>query len=313
MKSEEPPDSPSPYLTFRRDEWARLRAATPLTLTENDLDEIRGVTEAVSMKEVEEVYLPLSRLLNLHVAATQELHQVSSTFLGTLWENVPYVIGIAGSVSVGKSTTARILRTLLSRWPNHPRVELVTTDGFLHPNRILQERDLMERKGFPESYDLRRLVRFVADVKSCRFPVTVPVYSHLTYDILPDTVQTIDHPDIVILEGLNVLQSGLGQTVFVSDYFDFSIYVDATEDELLGWFLKRFRRLRDTAFRDPSSYFHAIASMPEDEAIATASSIWQRINLKNLRENIAPTRERATLILEKGTAHVVERIRLRRM
>ncbi|HJW95642.1 MAG TPA: type I pantothenate kinase [Thermoanaerobaculia bacterium] len=303
----------SPFVTFTREEWARLRGETAMTLREQDIAELTGITEALSMREVEEVYLPLSRLLNLHIAAVQDLHRVTSRFLGALAPKVPYVIAIAGSVSAGKSTTARVLRTLLSRWPLHPRVDLVTTDGFLFPNAVLNERDLMQRKGFPESYDRPRLVRFIADLKSGASPLRVPVYSHLQYDILPDTWNTIEHPDIVILEGLNVLQSGTAHSVFVSDYVDFSIYVDASEASLEGWFMHRFHTLRQTAFRDPESFFHSLATMPDEEAIAVARNAWTDINLANLHENILPTRERARLILEKGPSHVVERVLLRRL
>lgn len=302
----------SPYLTFTRDSWSRLRGETPMTLSDADMAELSGITEKLSLREVEDVYLPLSRLLNLHIAAVQELHRVSSRFLGTLAPRVPYVIAIAGSVSVGKSTTARVLRQLLSRWPNHPRVALVTTDGFLHPNATLEARGIMHRKGFPESYDRARLLRFVADVKSGLSPLRVPLYSHLQYDVLRDEEQTVEHPDIVILEGLNVLQSGT-DTLFVSDYVDFSIYVDAPESELAAWFLERFRTLRETAFRDPRSFFHRYASMPEEEALTMARDVWARINLVNLRENIEPTRERARLVLVKGAEHVVERVLLRRL
>jgi type I pantothenate kinase len=302
----------SPYLEFTRDEWAQLRGETPLTLTAADLEELSGITEKLSLTEVEEVYLPLSRLLNLHISAVQELHRVTSRFLGTLAPRVPYVIAIAGSVSAGKSTTARLLRSLLARWPNHPRVDLVTTDGFLHPNRILDERGIMHRKGFPESYDRQRLVRFVSDLKSGIAPLRVPVYSHLHYDITGEEL-VIDAPDIVILEGLNVLQSGSEHVVFVSDFVDFSIYVDAREDDLYGWFLERFARLRETAFRDPESFFHAYAAMPDEEAMGIARKAWETINLVNLRENIGPTRERARLVLEKGASHVIERMMLRRL
>lgn len=305
-------DGFSPYTSFERVQWARLRGETPLTLSEDDLVKLRGVAEAVSMREVEEVYLPLSRLLNLHIAAVQDLHGVTSRFLGTLARKVPYIIAIAGSVSVGKSTTARVLANLLSRWPNHPRVALVTTDGFLFPNAILREKQLMERKGFPESYDRAHLIRFVADVKSGRFPLRVPVYSHMTYDILPEE-KTIDDCDIVLLEGLNVLQTGTAHSLFVSDFIDFSIYVDASEEHLEAWFLERFRRLRETAFRDPTSYFRSYGEMPEEEMISLAKGIWERINLANLRANIAPTREKATLILEKGANHVVQRVYLRKL
>ncbi|HWW63115.1 MAG TPA: type I pantothenate kinase [Thermoanaerobaculia bacterium] len=301
------------FLTFTRDAWSRLRGETPMTLTPADVDELSGITEELSIREVEEVYLPLSRLLNLHIAAVQELHRVSSRFLGTLSPKVPYVIAIAGSVSAGKSTTARVLRTLLGRWPDHPRVDLVTTDGFLHPNRTLEERGIMNRKGFPESYDRARLLRFVSDLKSGISPLRVPLYSHLHYDIVPHEHQLVDAPDIVIIEGLNVLQSGTEHTLFVSDFVDFSIYVDASEDELESWFLERFRRLRETAFRDPNSFFHSFAEMREEDAVAHAKDVWKRINLANLHENILPTRDRARLILEKGSAHVVGRVLLRRL
>ncbi len=303
----------SPYLSFSRDAWARLRASTPLTLTEADLQELQGINESLSLDEVAAIYLPLSRLLNLHIAATQDLHRVTSTFLGTPAPKVPYVIGIAGSVAVGKSTTARILQALLSHWPEHPGVALVTTDGFLYPNRVLEERGIMRRKGFPDSYDVARLLQFISDVKSGRSPVTAPVYSHLVYDILPDQVQLVSAPDILILEGLNVLQSGARHPVFVSDFFDFSIYVDAREEDLEAWFISRFLRLRETAFRDPSSFFHSYARLSVEEAIAIAKEVWQGINLLNLKENIEPTRERATLILEKGPEHAVQRVRLRRL
>lgn len=303
----------SPFLTFTRDAWARLRGETRMTLREEDVAELSGITEALSMQEVEEVYLPLSRLLNLHIAAVQDLHRVTSRFLGTLAPKVPYVIAIAGSVSAGKSTTARVLRTLLSRWPDHPRVDLVTTDGFLFPNAVLNERELMQRKGFPESYDRPRLVRFISDLKSGLSPLRVPVYSHLQYDILPDVWYTVEKPDIVILEGLNVLQSGTAHSVFVSDFVDFSIYVDATEDSLESWFMNRFQTLRQTAFRDPESFFHSLATMPDEEALTIARNAWTNINLANLRENILPTKERARLILEKGRTHVVERVLLRRL
>jgi len=309
----EPQLTVSPYLEFERKEWAALRANTPLTLSEPDLEQIQGINESVSMNEVVEVHLPLSRLLNLHISATQDLHKVSSSFLGSLAEKTPYVIGIAGSVSVGKSTIARLLQALLSRWPEHPRVALVTTDGFLFPNDVLEEKGIMNRKGFPESYDVSRLVKFVADVKSGRSPVRAPVYSHFAYDIVPGDYQVVDSPDILILEGLNVLQSGKGHPVFVSDFFDFSIYIDADEAHLIEWFLERFAKLRDTAFRDPRSYFHRFAEMPEREALDLAKNIWDTINLVNLRQNILPTRERSKLILWKGAEHAVGKISLRRV
>jgi type I pantothenate kinase len=266
----------------------------------------------VSLAEVEAIYLPLSRLLNLHVAATQTLHKATDTFLGSLPAPTPYVIGIAGSVAVGKSTFARILRTLLARWPDHPRVDLVTTDGFLLPNRDLEQRGLMTRKGFPESYDLRRLIEFMAAIKAAEGAVHAPVYSHQAYDILPGEFQVVDRPDIVIVEGLTVLQRG-DAPIFVSDYFDFSIYLDASERDVEQWYIDRFFALRETVFRDPRSYFHRFSSLSDDEAAATAREIWTSINGVNLRENIQPTRERARVILEKGADHSVRRVRLRKM
>jgi type I pantothenate kinase len=302
----------SAYLSFDREEWAKLSPAVPVPLTEQDLDELRGINEAVSLDEVAAIYLPLARLLNLHVAAAQQLHRVTDTFLRKPSEKVPFVIGIAGSVAVGKSTTARILQALLSRWADHPRVDLVTTDGFLFPNEILEKRGLMLRKGFPESYNVRQLLRFVAEVKSGKSPLFAPVYSHLHYDIQPDLVQTVDRPDIVIIEGLNVLQTG-ASPVFISDFFDFSIYVDARKGDLQGWYLERFMQLRETVFRAPESYFHQFAHFSDEEARSTALTIWREINEANLQENIEPTRERATLILEKGDRHSVQRVRLRRL
>jgi len=306
------------YLDFDRTSWAGLRAATPLSLSESDLAELQGLNEHVSLEEVEAIYLPVSRLLNLHVAATQTLHKASDTFLGALPTPTPYVIGIAGSVAVGKSTFARILQALLARWPAHPRVDLVTTDGFLLPNRALQARGLLQRKGFPESYDVRRLVQFMSDVKAASGAVHAPVYSHQAYDIVAGQFQVVDRPDILIVEGLNVLHTGDGHPgrparVFVSDFFDFSIYVDADEQDIESWYEARFLALRETIFRDPTSYFHRYAALTDDEARATAREIWRTINGVNLRENIMPTRERARLVLEKGADHAVQRVRLRRL
>lgn len=301
----------SPFLVFERREWAALRASTPLTLSEADVERIRGINVALSLEEVAEIYLPLSRLLNLYVRASQQLFSVTDTFLGKPTQPVPYVIGIAGSVAVGKSTTARVLQELLARWPDHPRVELVSTDGFLHPNAVLEARGLMTRKGFPESFDRRRLLGFVAAVKSGAEQVSAPVYSHLTYDIVPAQEQVVRRPDILIVEGLNVLQGG-GTGNYVSDYFDFSIFVDADPADIEGWYVERFLTFRDTAFRRPDAYFHRYGSLADPEATTEARRIWQEINLVNLEENILPTRERATLILRKQADHRVTEVRLRR-
>lgn len=306
----------SRFVDFPASEWARLRAGTPLTLTEEDLEELRGINEDVSLDEVEEIYLPLSRLLNLYVAASQELHGATAQFLGNQADRVPYVIGIGGSVAVGKSTTARILQALLSQWTDHPRVDLITTDGFLHPNHVLEQRGLLERKGFPESYDQRALLEFVSRLKAGVDELESPVYSHLTYDIVEGEQHVTRSPDIVLLEGLNVLQSGDGQLtspLYVSDFFDFCIYIDAELADLRRWYVERFLALRHTAFRDPASYFHRYASLSHDEAIARAGEIWTTINEVNLHENILPTRERAHLILRKARDHRVRHLRLRKI
>ncbi|WNG15066.1 type I pantothenate kinase [Cystobacter fuscus] len=308
----------SMFVDFERDAWRALRASTPLLLDAAEVEGLRGLGEQLDLKEVEEVYLPLSRLLNLHVAAAQSLWTAQQAFLGGFTQRVPFVIGIAGSVAVGKSTTARILQALLSRWPDHPHVELVTTDGFLFPNRVLTERNLMLRKGFPESYDRRALVRFLAEIKSGRAEVSAPVYSHLVYDIVPGEFLSIRRPDILILEGLNVLQTGpveggkLPHT-FLSDFFDFSIYVDAHEQDIRRWYVDRFLSLRETAFRDERSFFRRFAELSEEQATARALSIWAEINGPNLAQNIAPTRSRARLILLKGSDHKVRRVRMRKM
>ena len=305
----------SRYVDLNRAEWAALRASTPLPLSEAQLRPLGGLTERVSLDEVIDVYLPLSRLLNLYVGATQRLHEATRTFLGGADLRIPYIIGIAGSVAVGKSTASRILQALLSHWPSHPQVDLVTTDGFLLPQRDLAAKGLAQRKGFPESYDVRRLLRFLADVKSGLPQVEAPIYSHLAYDIVPGEYQAVRQPDIVIVEGLNVLQTrtrrGKSPAMFVSDFFDFTIYVDANESDVEHWYIERFLKLRATVFQDPSSYFHRYAALTAEEAEATARRIWQTINLVNLRENVLPTRERAHLVLEKGRDHAVRRVRLR--
>jgi len=301
------------FVRFERQEWAALRAQTPLNILAKDIEALRGINDQLDLEEVTAVYLPLTRLLNLYVSATQNLHRVSTTFLGTIAPKLPYIIGVAGSVAVGKSTLARLLQALLSRWPEHPRVELVTTDGFLYPNHELEARGIMNRKGFPESYDTRRLLDFLRAVKSGETEVNAPVYSHIIYDILPDTFEVVSQPDILILEGLNVLQVDSHANEFVSDYFDFSIYLDADESLIESWFVERFHALRRTVFQDPQSFFRHFADLSDEQATTLAGQIWESINGRNLRENIAPTKGRASLVIEKGVDHRVTDVFLRKL
>lgn len=308
----------SPYRKFSRQDWARRRKDTPLTLTQEEVTDLSGVSVQMSLDEVEDIYLPLSRLLSYYVESTQSLFRATQHFLGGVHAKVPYLIGMGGSVAVGKSTTARVLRKMLARWPNHPKVDLLTTDGFLHPNAVLEERGIMNRKGFPESYDVGRLLKVLSDIKAGQRYVEAPVYSHLHYDVSPKETVRFDQPDILIVEGINVLQVGTppedGLAVpFVSDFFDFSIYIDADEDILRDWYITRFFRLRETAFQDPESYFHRYASFTDEEARKTAGQIWDTINLVNLKENVQPTRHRADLILRKGENHGVEEVFLRKL
>ncbi len=308
----------SPYRSFTRAEWAALREDTPMTLSPEEVTRLRSLHDRLDIEEVEDIYLPLSRLLSMYVAATQRLFLAQQRFLATEDVKMPYVIGVAGSVAVGKSTTARVLQALLARWPNVPTVDLVTTDGFLYPNAILEREGLMEKKGFPESYDLPALLRFLTDVKAGRRPARAPIYSHLIYDVVPNQWVEVDRPDILIVEGLNVLQTGRlprdGAAIpFVSDFFDFSVYIDANDAVLKHWYVDRFLTLRGTAFRDPKSYFHRYSDLSDEEAIETASGIWESINLINLHENILPTRQRADLILRKVESHQVEAVALRKL
>ncbi|MFV2117728.1 type I pantothenate kinase [Streptomyces sp. Act-28] len=310
----------TPYVDLTRAEWSALRDKTPLPLTADEVERLRGLGDVIDLDEVRDIYLPLSRLLNLYVGASANLRGALNTFLGEkgAQRGTPFVIGVAGSVAVGKSTVARLLQALLARWPEHPRVELVTTDGFLLPMKELQARGLMSRKGFPESYDRRALTRFVADIKAGKDEVTAPVYSHLIYDIVPGRRLTVRRPDILIVEGLNVLQPALpgkdGRTrVGLADYFDFSVYVDARPEDIERWYLNRFRKLRETAFQDPSSYFRRYTQVSEEEALDYARTMWRTINKVNLLENVAPTRGRANLVVRKGPDHKVQRLSLRKL
>jgi len=304
----------SPFVEISRSDWAELAKSNDNPLTEAEIENIRGLGDFLDLAEVSEIYLPLSQLLNLYVTTTQRLHQASGEFLDRTAKRTPFIIGVAGSVAVGKSTVSRLLKELLSRWPTTPSVALVTTDGFLYPNSVLEDKGLMTKKGFPESYDRLALLKFVADIKSGKEEVKAPLYSHLTYDIVPGADITVNSPDVVIVEGLNVLQPpAIGQEVALSDYFDFQIYVDAPTEEIETWYLDRFKQLRESAFRNPESYFHKYAELPMEDALDRAKEIWRTINLPNLLENIISTKSRATLVLQKGIKHRVERVLLRKI
>ncbi|MDG2497418.1 MAG: type I pantothenate kinase [Aquiluna sp.] len=315
MSAVQGPESLSPYLAIERPDWAELGNASAQPLTEAEITKLRGLGDFLDIREVAEVYLPVSQLLSLYAKANRDLHRGTEDFYGQRASRTPFIIGIAGSVAVGKSTAARLLKELMSRWEGTPRVELVTTDGFLYPNKELERRGLLSRKGFPESYDRKRLLQFVSDIKSGKTNVQAPVYDHLAYDILPGEFATVGAPDVLIVEGLNVLQPpSIGQEVALSDYFDFSIYIDAAPDTIQSWYLSRFEKLFETAFLNPKSYFHQLTSeLSRDEAIARAASFWKDINLPNLIENIEPTRSRATLVMQKGEEHRVERVQVRKI
>lgn len=306
-----------PYYQFTIAEWAALRDGEPMTLSAEDIKRLRSLNDPISLEEAEQVYLPLTRLLSFYVEAVQGIHNATTAFLGTNGEKVPFILGVSGSVAVGKSTTSRVMHALLQRWPNSPKVDLVTTDGFLYPNAVLESRGMMERKGFPESYDRARFVRFLADIKSGRRKVAAPVYSHLVYDVVPGEEVIVDQPDILIVEGLNILQPGElprdGKPIlFASDFIDFSIFIDAEEADLRSWFTQRFQRLRETAFKDPNSFFHQFSKLTDLEAMDMAVGIWSNINLPNLTENILPTRGRADLVLTKRTDHSIDHVALRK-
>ncbi|WP_035426696.1 MULTISPECIES: type I pantothenate kinase [Sediminibacillus] len=307
----------SPYISFTREEWAKLRFNTPMTLTKAEIKELQGINERLSVEEVEKIYLPLTRLLNLYINASQQLHSVTDQFFGQATRKVPYIIGVAGSVAVGKSTTSRILQSLLSRLPEHPKVQIVTTDGFLFPNATLEKEGLMDKKGFPESYDIKKLIHFLSDLKSGKEKVRAPVYSHFTYDIVPDEYVEVDGADIVIIEGINVLQTPVTNEMlsrlYVSDFFDMSLFVDADEVDIKRWYIERFKILKESAFKDPNAYFNRYANLSDAEAEQVAVDIWNRINKKNLELNISPTKYRSTIIFKKGKDHLTEKISLRKV
>ena len=303
--------SPSPYIELDREQWRKLRKSMPQVLAEDELEQLRGIGDEIDLEEVSEVYLPLSRLINLRVQAHRRLNQVTETFLGEPVPQIPYIIGVCGSVAVGKSTTARVLQVLLQRWESSPHVDLVTTDGFLLPTAELERRRILHRKGFPESYDQAALLNFVTRVKSGTRNVKAPVYSHEAYDRIPGEFITVDAPDILIVEGLNVLQTG--PTLMVSDLFDFSVYVDARREDVEDWYIDRFLRLKNTAFKDPRAHFHHFAELTDEEASVIAREIWQTVNLPNLMENVLPTRVRASLVLRKGADHSVQKVRMRKI
>ncbi|MCW1735585.1 type I pantothenate kinase [Anaerorudis cellulosivorans] len=307
----------SPFRSFTREEWSKLEEHPMFPVSDIDVSQLQALNEPLTIQEIEEIYLPMIRLLQIHITHYRNLHNERDQFFDNPSQRIPYIIGIAGSVAAGKSTTARVLQKLLSMTPETPRVELVTTDGFLYPNTELERRGIFNKKGFPESYDAKRLLSFLADVKSGRDILEAPVYSHLYYDVMPDQIQRIEKPDILIVEGINILQVTINKKsrhkVFVSDFFDFSIYVDAAEKDLRKWYVERFKKLQETAFRNPESYFHRYASYSEEELMEFANKVWDEINLPNLKQNILPTRFRADLILEKGECHFVRGVRIRKI
>ena len=308
-------DSLSPYLEIARADWAELSKSTTPPLSEEEVNNLKGLGDFLDLREVNEVYLPVSRLLSLYATSVQNLHENTSDFFGSTEAKTPFIIGIAGSVAVGKSTVARLLKLLMKRWAGIPNVELVTTDGFLYPNQELERRGLMAKKGFPESYDRKALLKFVSDIKSGKQNVSAPVYSHLAYDIVPDEVVTVTAPDVLIVEGLTMLQPpALGQEVAISDYFDFTIYIDADVENIEKWYLSRFETLWTTAFTNPDSYFHKLTTeLNHEQAMERARGFWRDINLPNLIENIEPTRSRATLVMKKGAEHRVDKVLLRKI